>query len=132
MRRVPVHVIIETSDRQVVFSDPRRARAVWTVLAAERQTLSAILMPDHLHWIVLPVAEVDNTVGRFKTRSTHNVWKWGWSGRVWQRSYFVTPLRSAAILRWTVRYIQANPVRAGLVSRGSDYRWRVMRGQAGG
>lgn len=129
---MPVHVIIETCERQPVFSDPRRARAVQALLAANRQTLSAMLMPDHLHWIVLPGSEIDDTVGRFKSRSTHNVWKWGWSGRVWQRSYFATPLRSAAILKWTVRYIQANPVRAGLVSRASAYRWRVERGPARG
>ena len=127
---MPVHVIIETWDRRRAFADKRRAQAAWGLLAAERQTVSAVLMPDHLHWIVLPEGDLADTVGRFKSRSTHVALRWGWRERLWQRSYFATPLRSAAILRWTVRYIQANPVRAGLVRRGTDYRWRVLRGQA--
>jgi len=129
-RRMPVHVIVETWDRRRVFSDRRRARAVWGLLSADRQTLSAVLMPDHLHWIVLPEAELANTVGRFKSRSCHSVLRCGWRDRLWQRSYFATPLRSAAILRWTVRYTHANPVRAGLVTRSADYSWCLPRGQA--
>ena len=125
--RAPAHVVLETFGRQGAFIEARLARSVHNLVKSHEVTLGAVLMPDHLHWIVASSTELDDTVGRFKVASSRAAWKCGWQGRLWQLSYFDTLLRSREILLWTQRYIQANPVRAGLVRRIGDYPWRHVR-----
>jgi putative transposase len=44
----------------------------------------------------------------------------GWSGHLWQGRFFSSPLDDAHL--WAaVRYVERNPVRAGIVSRAEDY-----------
>jgi len=46
----------------------------------------------------------------------------GWSGHLWQGRYFSTALDDAHL--WVaIRYVERNPVRAGLVERAEDYPW---------
>lgn len=125
--RAPAHVVLETFGRRAAFVEARLARSVHSLVKSHELTLGAVLMPDHLHWIVARSTELDDTVGRFKVASSRAAWKCGWQGRLWQLSYFDTLLRSREILLWTQRYIQANPVRAGLVRRIGDYPWRHVR-----
>ncbi len=54
----------------------------------------------------------------------------GWSGHLWANRYFSTPLEDAHL--WNViRYIELNPVRAGLVERAEDYPWSSARAHCG-
>ncbi len=45
-----------------------------------------------------------------------------WKGHLWQGRYFSSPLDDAYL--WAaVRYVERNPVRAGLVAKAEDYPW---------
>ncbi len=46
----------------------------------------------------------------------------GWSGHLWQRHLFPSPL-DGAYLWFCVRYVERNPVRAGMVEQAEDYPW---------
>ena len=46
----------------------------------------------------------------------------GFSGHVWQGRFFSCPLDEAHL--WAaIRYVELNPVRAGMVARAEDYKW---------
>ena len=46
----------------------------------------------------------------------------GWFGHLWQGRFFSSPLDDA-YLWFCVRYVERNPVRAGIVQRAEDYPW---------
>ena len=59
-------------------------------------------------------------VTRWKHATACVAWQ-GARGRLWQRSYYDRILRPSDETLTTVRYILANPVRAGLASRIGEY-----------
>ena len=86
--------------------------------------LAWVLMPDHAHWL-LQLGENDTLAGivtRLKcasARSTNRAL--GRRGAVWGRAFHEHALRDERKLLMTARYLVANPLRAGLVSRLGEY-----------
>jgi putative transposase len=83
------------------------------------------LMTNHVHLIVVP--EQEQSLSR-ALRDAHTVYAMRFnrrtklSGHVWQGRFYSCPLDDAHL--WAaVRYVERNPVRAGLVERAEDYRW---------
>ena len=75
-------------------------------------------MPDHLHWLMSlgDAAALSLVVRAVKSLSTREI------GRpVWQRGFHDRALRREADLRQAARYIVANPLHAGIVSRVGEY-----------
>jgi putative transposase len=84
------------------------------------------LMPDHLHLVAGPRsdgASVLTFLARFMGKSTNASWRFGWSGKLWQKRGHDHVLRLAERLDEVYAYILANPVRAGLVEEPDDWRW---------
>ena len=48
------------------------------------------------------------------------------SGHVWQGRFKAFPIQRDDRLLTAVRYVERNPVRAGLVSRAEDWRWSSL------
>jgi REP element-mobilizing transposase RayT len=122
------HITVPTVERKRLFTDWASARAVTDAmkqaeLENEALSLCWVLMPDHLHWLIeLRVEDLSRVVGRMKSRSTLNFnRRIGGRGRLWQKGFHDRALRKADDLKAVARYIVANPVRAGLVSRVGDY-----------
>ena len=122
------HVTFATVNRAHRFTDWPSGRPVINALqAAERtadaHTLAYCLMPDHLHWLLelgqQPLAQV---VGQLKGRSSR-AYRAGLAvdGHLWQRGYYDHAIRRDESLRNVARYLVANPLRAGLVTRIGDY-----------
>jgi len=91
---------------------------------------AAVIMPDHVHLICLPLRDEDGEISipeitrTIKSESAHRINKaMGRTGRVWQDESFDHVLRGCESLQKKVQYILENPVRAGLVPRPEDYRW---------
>lgn len=83
------------------------------------------LMSNHVHLVAIPrrpdslPLALKNAHGRyasyFNTRYTS-------SGHVWQGRYYSCPLDASHF--WAaLRYVETNPVRAGLVAAAQDYPW---------
>ena len=84
---------------------------------------TAVLMPDHLHMLVsFPpepgMKEVVRSWKRFAARRF---------GIVWQDGFFDHRLRCEESVEEKGSYIEANPVRAGLVKEISDWPFRWLR-----
>lgn len=86
-------------------------------------SLAWVVMPDHLHWLVqLETRELPVLMRRVKGGSARRLnARLGWSGRFWQDGFHDRAIRREEDVRAVARYVVANPLRAGLVSRIGDY-----------
>jgi putative transposase len=91
------------------------------------------LMTNHVHLILVPKhAEGLGLLLKqtHQTYATHFNLHTGESGHLWQGRYFSCPLDEDHL--WTaVRYVEMNPVRAGLVEAAVGFRWSSAQGHAG-
>jgi REP element-mobilizing transposase RayT len=81
-------------------------------------------MSNHVHLLVRPLVEPAvflKIIKAFTARRVNQAL--GRGGPLWQHESFDHWIRSQAEFEETVEYIEANPVRAGLVTRPQDFRW---------
>ena len=127
---LPHHVTQRGVDRQPVFFT-NADRAAYLNLVAENQAdagvsaLAYCLMANHVHWIVTPKREDSLAVlfrrvhGRYAQYVNARRRR---TGHLWQNRYFCCPLAGGHL--WNaLRYVEMNPVRAGLVDNAATYRW---------
>lgn len=109
-----------TAGRQKILADDYCARAVLSRLlhtaTEERIALLAYcVMPDHVHVLTQgldPEASGRTLITRWKHATACAAWQSA-RGRLWQRSYYDRILRPWDETLTAVRYILANPIRAG-------------------
>jgi len=86
---------------------------------------SYCLMSNHIHLIVVP--EREESLG-LALRDAHTVYamrfntRTGLSGHVWQGRFYSCPLDDPHLWAAT-RYIERNPIRAGMIERAEAYKW---------
>jgi len=124
----PYLITTVTHNRNPLFHDWSIGRLVVASLRDTQanhyaETLAWVLMPEHLHWLVIPVSEpLDAIVRRIKSCSARAVNRSRQTtGSLWQKGYHDHALREEEDIRATARYIIANPLRAGIVKRIGDY-----------
>jgi REP element-mobilizing transposase RayT len=95
---------------------------------------TAVVMPDHVHLILTPlidqtrmlVVPLPEIMKAIKATSAHLINRERKAhGPVWQEESFDRVLRSSESLDAKILYILENPVRRGLVSHWTEYRWIV-------
>ncbi len=84
-----------------------------------------IVMPNHVHLVVDVLdAPLSKLLNLWKGRSARAAnLRLGRAGHFWEREYFDTLIRDAAYLNRAIRYIENNPVKAGLVREPKEWRW---------
>jgi REP element-mobilizing transposase RayT len=122
-------VTVACQRRERRFCNPRAAQDVSRMLHSahtwnDAVNLAWVLMPDHWHALVQlgPSWTLSSVMQRVKSvtaRATNEAT--ARRGRVWQAGYHDRALRHEDSLVGCARYIVANPVRAGLVTRVRDY-----------
>ena len=83
------------------------------------------LMRNHVHLIVVPESEdgLRRAIGEAHRRYTRYVnFREGWKGHLWQGRFASFPMDEEWLIA-AARYVELNPVRAGLVRRAGEYRW---------
>jgi putative transposase len=83
------------------------------------------LMPNHVHLIAVPQSTdgLRRAIGEAHRRYTRMVnFREGWRGHLWQ-GRFASFVLDEPYLLTAARYVELNPVRAGLVSTPRRYRW---------
>ena len=92
------------------------------------------LMPNHTHLIAVPSTEgsLRNAIGDAHRRYTTAInQREGWRGHLWQGRFASFPMDGRHTIA-AARYIESNPVRAGLVDRAEDYVWSSARAHLAG
>jgi putative transposase len=86
-------------------------------------------MPNHVHLIGVPTAEdaLARALGEAHRRYTRYInSREGWRGHLWQERFASFVLGPDHLLA-ALRYVELNPVRAGLVAHPGEYRWSSAR-----
>ena len=92
--------------------------------------LAYCLMPNHFHFLIWAINNGDLSrwmqwLMTTHVRSYHR--HYGSSGHIWQGRFKSFPLASDEHLLTAHRYIEGNPLRAGLVSRAEEWPWSSLR-----
>lgn len=132
------HVINRGNGRADVFHSPEDFAAFERVLslACERfgmRLLAWVLMNNHFHLVLWPRRGGDlqafmQWVTTCHVRRYHKHYKG--SGHVWQGRYRCFPVEEGSHLLTVLRYVERNPVRAGMVRKAQD--WRFSSASKGG
>ncbi|HEX8625520.1 MAG TPA: transposase [Allosphingosinicella sp.] len=135
----PHHVTHRGNNRQRTFFSSADHRLYIRYLAeacrAARTSVWAwCLMPNHVHLVLVPStgtglsAVLHRTQGRY-TRAVNAREKW--VGQLWQ-GRFASFVMDEGHLLACARYVELNPVRAGLAARAGDWPWSSARAHLGG
>ncbi len=87
------------------------------------------LMPNHVHMILVPSDKesLKAAVGEAHRRYTRMInFREGWRGHLWQGRFASFIMDESHLIACT-KYIELNPVRAGLVKAPYEWRWSSAR-----
>jgi putative transposase len=92
------------------------------------------LMPNHVHLIAVPenVEGLARAIGEAHRRYTRWInLREGWRGHLWQERFASFPMDENYLLA-AARYVEMNPVKAGLTERPEEYSWSSARAHIDG
>jgi putative transposase len=92
------------------------------------------LMGNHVHLIAIPPAETALAKSLGRAHVDYARWlnlRRGETGHVWQNRFFSCPMDDWH--QWeALRYVECNPVRAGMVSEAPEWRWSSAEAHTSG
>ena len=134
----PYHVTQRGNYRQSVFESVADYRQYleWLKEYSEKYSLdiwSYCLMSNHVHFVCVP--RNDNSLARTLNTlhmrySQYYNRKKGIAGHLWQGRYYSSILDDMHLYT-AMRYVENNPVRAGIVQEPEGYTWSSARGHCG-
>lgn len=136
---IPHHVTQRGNRRQQVFFG-EDDYAFYLELLAEHTRAAGVgvwawcLMPNHVHLMLVPreASSLRAALGEAHRRySRHVNFREGWRGYLWQGRFASCPLDEAHTMA-AARYIELNPVRAGLAATAQDWNWSSAQAHLGG
>ena len=137
---VCIHVVARANARAVVFHDSEDYGGFLRLVeeSCRRVPVTILgwcLMPNHFHLVVWPRNDLD--LGRYmhwllSVHVLHNRTRYGTVGHVWQGRYKVFPIQTDRHLVTVLRYVERNPVRAGLAHRCTAWPWSSARARVTG
>src|SRR5271165_906685 len=92
-------------------------------------------MTNHFHLVLWPRADGDLSRWMHWLLTTHvrrYLRHYRHSGHVWQARFKAFPIQQDEHFLTVVRYVERNPLRAGLVERAQDWRWSSLRADTQG
>lgn len=117
------HITTTTKNRTQIFSKFVNARLLINTMRqadtlSYTKTLAFIVMPGHVHWLLQLTEGVSlsNVIKSMKSESAKAIGQ-----PIWQAGYYNHALRKDEDIQTIARYIVANPIRAGLVTKVGDY-----------
>ena len=134
------HVLQQGNNRQPIFLDAEdRDTFLHTLAECARQHQVAVhayvLLESRYHLLVTPasaqgVSMMVQALGRSYVRYFNR--RHGRSGTLWEGRYRSCLVQHDLYLLSSMRYIELNPVRAGMVDHPGAYRWSSYRVQRTG
>ena len=136
--KIPHHISQRGNYRQNVFEhdDDYVQYCVWMNQYSQKYGLDILaycLMSNHVHFVVVPhdeesLARVFNTLHMRYAQYIHR--RHGARGHLWQGRFFSCFMDSDHLYH-AIRYVERNPVRAGMSAVAWDYRWSSAGVHAG-
>jgi putative transposase len=130
------HVVNRAAKRSTLFECAADYEAFERLLAqavarSDVALYSYCVMPNHWHLLLSP--QVDGALSRFMHwLTTTHARRWqtlralDGQGAVYQGRFKAIPVAEDRHFLWVCRYIERNPLRAGLVGRAEDWPWSSL------
>jgi len=137
-RNYPYHVTQRGNYQQTIFESEEdyRQYLAWLKEYSEKYSLDVwayCLMSNHVHFVCVPRND-DSLARAFNTLhmrySQYYNRKMGVTGHLWQGRFFSCILDEEHLYA-AIRYVENNPVRAGVVHEPESYKWSSTRGHCG-
>ena len=132
---IPHHIIQRGTNRQACFASEEdfSAYAHWLGESARKNKVAIhafVLMTNHVHLLLTPttgdgVSRMMQTLGRHYVRYFNHTYRR--TGTLWEGRFKSCVVNAEDYLLICQRYIELNPVRAGMVDDPSDYIWSSYR-----
>jgi putative transposase len=127
---IPHHVTQRGNRRQQTFFRDEDYQAYLELMSEwcakyKVQIWAYCLMPNHVHLIAVPETKdsLNLAIGEAHRRYTRRInFREGWRGHLWQGRFASFILNENYLLACT-RYVELNPVRAGMVKKPEAWRW---------
>ena len=136
----PIHVIQRGNNRQAIFTSDAdlAAYAHWLAEGAERFDVAVhgwVFMTNHVHLLATAsdrtsLSRLMQFLGRLYVRYFN--YTYSRSGTLFESRFKTCIVQENRYLLTCLRYIELNPVRAGMVKDPGDYRWSSYRSHAFG
>lgn len=137
---VPAHVVQRGHSREPVFFEvgDYQTYLYWLGEASRRYGCAIhayVLMTNHIHVLATPpeaesISQMMQYVGRRYVPYMNHTY--GTSGTVWEGRYKASLVQEEQYLLTCMRYIELNPVRAGMVKSPAHYQWSSYRSNGQG
>ena len=128
---LPYHVVQRGNNREPCFIEPEDYQFyldLWKQLS-KRYGVSVhgfCLMTNHIHFLVTPAGQtsISNAMKVIGSRYAQYInRKYKRTGTSWEGRHRSSLVQSDRYLLTCMRYIELNPVRAGMVKRPEEYQW---------
>jgi len=130
------HVINRANARLQIFDSAKDYQAFEQVLAEAQERikmriLAYCVMSNHWHLVLYPMRDRD--LSRFMewltkthTQRWHAAHNTTGSGHLYQGRYKSYPVQTAEYLKQVCRYVEQNPLKAGMVEQAQNWRWSSL------
>jgi putative transposase len=128
---VPQHIMQRGNNRQVCFAGEEDMKAYlnWLKEFSKKYKVEVhawVLMTNHVHLLCTPkeekaISRMMQSIGRMYVRYYNYTYQR--SGTLWEGRFKSSLVQSERYLLELYRYIELNPVRAGMVDDPGDYSW---------
>lgn len=136
----PHHIVHRGHNRQPVFSSDEERQFYLSKLLEEKEKHSCrmyafCLMPNHVHLLIDPGNNLSalgllmKSVAGQHTRHVNKLSRR--RGTLWEGRYYSSPINVDSYLLACTKYIEMNPVRAGIVENPEDFKWSSYRHKSG-
>lgn len=136
----PHHITQRGNNRATVFFDDEDRQTYLKLLAAYTQKYNVqiwayCLMGNHIHLLAVPETETSLSRGIGLTNQMYTQYinrKLQQTGRIWQNRFFSCVVGSEQYLWAVARYIERNPLQAGLAATAEAYPWSSAKAHIAG
>lgn len=136
-----IHAVNRGVEKRVLFAEPRHYDDFLylverTLRAIPLRILGYALMPNHWHFVLWPrdAREMSQffhrLTGAHAARIRHDTSTTG-LGHLYQNRYRTVQVSTDEQYLYTLRYVEANPLRARLVERAEHWRWSSLSERLG-
>ncbi|MES9970330.1 MAG: transposase [Candidatus Thiodiazotropha sp.] len=128
---LPYHIVQRGNNREACFIEPENYQfylELWQDLSRKYGVAvhAYCLMTNHIHFLVTPSNEkaISNTMKVVGSRYAQYInKKYNRTGTLWEGRHRSSLVQQNRYLLACYRYIELNPVRAGIISRPEEYHW---------
>jgi putative transposase len=137
---LPYHIVQRGNNREACFIEEENYRfylELWEQVSRQKSVAvhAYCLMTNHIHFLVTPkeqssISETMKIVGSRYAQYINK--RYSRTGTLWEGRHRSSLVQEGRYLLTCYRYIENNPVRAGMVSRPEEYCWSSYGSNAWG